>query len=118
MSSNNSKFINSQLQKFTAQIVELQELKIILSKNLSGCDKCAVCLGNDSLKHVHRVGETKKAYICSTCAKIVQKQNLESLPRNEESFCEVCSQDDGILFIVGVTNNLCLDCFSKIKNLD
>lgn len=117
MSSNDSKFTNLQLQKLTAQIVEAKQLKSVLSKTLSGCDKCRLCAGNDDLQHVHYFNETTKAYVCGTCVKLVKKQRLESLPRNEKDFCEVCHQDDGMLFIEGVTNNLCLECFGKIKAL-
>lgn len=115
--SSNTTFINFELQLLTAEITNKNQLKNELSNLLlPGC-KCRTCKGNDSLKHIHKNDERKLNYMCDTCIKLVQRTDLGKLGKNRPSFCEVCEEEDGDLFIPGLTNNLCSDCYNTIKQV-
>lgn len=106
---------NKQVQELTAKIVQYTQLRNTISRSLSGLARCGICQCNDDLNHIKDKGS--KIFVCNTCIEVIKRNNLEELHRNKRSFCEVCDEVDGVLFIKGVTNNLCVDCFEKIKCL-
>lgn len=106
---------NKQVQELTAKIVQYTQFRNTISKSLSGSNRCSICHCNDDLNHIK--DKCNKIYVCNTCIEVIKFHDLEKLHRNKKSFCEVCEEVDGVLFIRGITNNLCIDCFEKIKDL-
>ncbi len=113
MSSSN--FINHQLQILTAEIATKKQQKYEFAKLLCGDKHCQTCFGNDDLTKICANG--KSVSICKVCVDLVKHVVKNDVITNKEWHCNVCGDDDGILFIPGLTNNLCKDCFSTIRSV-
>lgn len=115
----NSSFVNKELQKLTAEIVNKKQLKMQLSKNYDECDKkeCRACSCDDDLTHIHFDDEKDRAYMCGTCIKLVKVSSVKDIIENTKGGCPVCYELDGVLYIPGVCNNMCYRCYENVKRV-
>lgn len=118
----NGNFINKELQKLTAEIVHLDQLRMTMSNfHDVGCvtrEKCRTCLGDDGLKHAHFMGESQRAFICSSCISLSKESQIKkSTVKNPKDICPICLGPDGCLYVPGVSNSLCLRCYDVVNNL-
>ena len=107
--------INKNLALLTAEIAKLQQDKIDLSEKLKG-KKCNGCFGNEN---TYKIKDSEgNIYLCITCIGLIKLHNKCSLKKNKKNDCPLCHSDDGKYLIVGLTTNLCKDCFKSVKNLN